>query len=132
MLQDLLHRDLTGFSVRKFPKTPALIDQRVQSLVGPEAWWYDVLALGHPVEGGSDEWAPWKSTTALYDDYLTHARRKRYGAEPIGEAAFGKCLTKWGTARRQDGKRGYHFGTLAEARAAFCRATGLPDEWELD
>ena len=35
--------------------------------------------------------------------------------------------------RRPSGKeRGYTLGTLVKARAAFCRATGLPDEWELD
>ena len=134
MLNDLLHHNLTGFSVRKFPETPALVEQRERSLVGPDAWWYDVLALGHLTGEGQTGWQEWQSTTTLYNDYLTHARRRRHGPEVVGDAEFGKYLTKWGAvSKRPHGhQRGYSLGTLVKARAAFCRATGLPDEWELD
>jgi hypothetical protein len=133
MLYDLLHHDLTGFNVRDFPKTGALVEQRLRSLTGPEAWWYDVLARGRLLDGSSHEWEPWLSTTRLYEDYLTYARRQRYGSGPVNEATLGKFLKKWGTAHRPSGKaRGYHFGPLALARTAFCEETGLPDEWEPD
>ncbi len=120
MLYDLLHHALKGFSVRKFPETPALIEQRERSLTGPNAWWYDVLALGRLLEGGSDEWAPWNSTTKLYDDYRTYVRGKRYGGDPVNRVEFGKYFQQWGVPHRPSGKeRGYTLGTLAEARAAF-------------
>ena len=57
MLYDLLHHDLTGFSVRKFPKTPALVEQRERPLTGPNVWRREVLASGRytrlvPLTGG--------------------------------------------------------------------------------
>jgi hypothetical protein len=62
MLNDLLHHNLAGFSVRKFPETPALVEQRERSLVGPDAWWYDVLALGHLTGEGQTGWQEWQLT----------------------------------------------------------------------
>jgi hypothetical protein len=46
MLYDLQNHDLTDFNVRAVPSTDALIDQKIQSLQGPEAWLYDCLQRG--------------------------------------------------------------------------------------
>jgi hypothetical protein len=46
MLYDLQNHDLTGFNVRAVPSTDALIDQKILSLRGPEAWLYDCLQRG--------------------------------------------------------------------------------------
>ncbi len=46
MLYDLQKIDLTNFNVRKVPSTDALIDQKIRSLRGPEAWLYDCLQRG--------------------------------------------------------------------------------------
>lgn len=134
MLHDLLQHDLTGFSVRKFPETPALIEQRERSLTGPTAWWRDALARGHVAADLHTGWQEWLPTQTLYDNYLIHTRARRHGPEVVGDAELGRWLRKWGAVpKRPHGhQRGYTLGTLAQARAAFCRATGLPDEWEFD
>jgi hypothetical protein len=46
MLHELLHRDLSSFNVRDVPQTAGLMDQKVRSLHGFDAWWCEVLADG--------------------------------------------------------------------------------------
>jgi hypothetical protein len=69
MLYDLQQLDLTGFNVRAVPTTEALIDQKIRSLSGPEAWLYDCLQRGeircHYWNTGGLE----LPKTSAYDDY---------------------------------------------------------------
>jgi Mesyanzhinovviridae DNA primase len=46
LLHELLHLDLSGFNVRDVPQTSGLLDQKLRSLRGFEAWWYEILADG--------------------------------------------------------------------------------------
>jgi hypothetical protein len=53
MLFDLLHLDVRGFVPQDFPKTDALLEQKLASLHAPESWWYSVLVDG---QIGEYEW----------------------------------------------------------------------------
>ena len=74
MLYDLLHYDLKDFNVRAVPSTNALVDQKIQSLQGPEAWLYDCLQRGQI--GGHN----WKNDglkipkSIAYNDYKERHR----------------------------------------------------------
>jgi hypothetical protein len=46
MLNDLLNLDISDFNVRSVPETAGLSDQKIRSLRGIEAWWYEILANG--------------------------------------------------------------------------------------
>ena len=46
MLYDLLHMDISGFDLRSFPRTQALLDQIVNSMSSFERYWYDQLCNG--------------------------------------------------------------------------------------
>ena len=43
MLHELLHRDISAFNVRSVPQTTGLVDQKVRSLRGVDAWWHEIL-----------------------------------------------------------------------------------------
>ena len=55
MLHELLQRDISGFNVREVPQTSGLLDQKVRSLHGFEAWWYEILADGAAPGALNDE-----------------------------------------------------------------------------
>jgi hypothetical protein len=135
MLHDLLHFDLTGFQVRRVPRTAALNEQRLLSLDTPTAWWCDVLHEGH-VDSNGTEWAEFVPTEALYLSYSVYAR-KRHEYRLMDRAQLGKFLHSMGGRRERPvahvafggRQRGYRFGTLANARAAFTAKTRLDIDW---
>lgn len=135
MLHDLLHYDLKDFNVRRVPVTSALVEQRERTLEGPHAWWRDVLHVGQitAYPGGLElDWRDFFPTRSLYEAYCGHAKRQR-NYRLMGDAEFGRFLTRMGGTRTKPGTTdrvwGYRFGTLEEAREAFCRATGLNVDW---
>ena len=132
MLHDLLQHDLTGFNVRSVPQTAALNAQRLLSLDTATAWWSNVLHEGR-VELETNYSAEWKEhydNGSLHDSYLIYAR-VRHEFRPIDQVQLGKFLESMGGRRKRphDQRRGYSFGTLAEAREAFCHKTGLDIDW---
>jgi hypothetical protein len=135
MLHDLLHYDLKDFNVRRVPVTAALVEQRERTLEGPHAWWRDVLHVGQVTAypGGLElDWGDFFPTRSLYEAYCGHAKRQR-NYRLMGDAEFGRFLTWMGGTRTKPGTTdriwGYRFGTLEEAREAYCRATGLNVDW---
>ena len=113
-----------------------------QSKLGLEAWFGD--------------WHETVSTSLLYDSYSCHAQRK-HDRHPLHREAFGKFMVSMGCQRTQPGSlttgehmtdvktiygssrqaariektraMGYKIGTLAEAREAFVKKTGLATVW---
>jgi hypothetical protein len=99
MLDELLHRDLSGFDVRRIPNTAARDSQKLRSMKLHEKWWMEVLSRGYVFEsklGCEDFFSHWESTVAMELLY------KSYLATPIGRAPresredIGKFLTKVG------------------------------------
>jgi hypothetical protein len=117
------------------PRTAALNEQRLLSLDTQTAWWRDVLHEGH-VGSYDTEWAEFVSTEALYESYRGYARN-RHEYRLIDSAQLGKFLGDIGGQRERPSSRfpggarprGYRFGTLADARAAFTKKTKLDIDW---
>jgi hypothetical protein len=151
MLYDLLHMDLSGFDVRDYPVTDALIDQRDISLDTDLAWLKDCLSRGYVwasvcgQETHFNEWHPEMSTDVLYRSYEKYAR-SRQARRIHSREAFGRFLASTGASLKRltdavIGERGsgfsgqlvmaprpngYVLGDLAAARADFTRRTGIP------
>jgi hypothetical protein len=91
MLYDLQNHDLTGFNVRAVPTTNALVDQKIKSLTGTEAWLYDVL------QRGEIRHQPWTSSglvipkNSAYEDYKDRHKDFRDYA-PAGISSWAKSV----------------------------------------
>jgi Family of unknown function (DUF5906) len=148
MLHELLHRDLSAFNVRDVPQTSGLLDQKVRSLRGFEAWWYEILADGTCPGAVSDdgifaaEMDDWANRVKvdrklLYEDYESFSKAKnQYRAE--NKSRLGRFLRRYvpeltEERPRQPGNthrdRRYLLPPLSQCRAGFEKVIGLVD-WE--
>jgi len=148
MLHELLQRDISCFNVRFVPDTVGLSDQKIRSLRGFAAWWYETLQEGK-IAGVASNDSPfsvvqdhWTETTkvnkdTLYLDYVDFSKeRKEY--RPEEKSQLGKFLRRYvpGLAEerpRQPGTthrdRLYLLPPLRECRAEFEKVIGRV-EWE--
>src|SRR6188768_2249439 len=101
MLDDLSHRDNSGFNVSDVPQTDAINDQKIASLPVDLRWWLDVLAqeyvlktkFGHP--GELDRWHETVSTDLLLESLNRFAvTRRRQGA--FSREELGRTMRKVG------------------------------------
>lgn len=133
MLHDLLHMDLSNFSVWAYPKTAAGTEQQTNSLPPPDRWVYEGLMRGW-IAG--QEWADVElpvMTEDAYQDYVTKKPRHEF---EVAANAFSRKLQKIfesggrALSRRQIARR-WHlvFPPLATAREAFDRYLGAPVPW---
>ncbi|MGC1293449.1 MAG: primase-helicase family protein, partial [Alloacidobacterium sp.] len=148
MLHELLHRDLSGFNVRDVPQTSGLSDQKIRSLRGFEAWWFEALDEGKIAGIVSDDglftdveehWSEEIKVNRdiLYNDYVDFSKeRKEYRRED--KSRLGKFLRKYvpGLTEerpRQPGTRHrdrlYRLPPLNTCRADFEKVIGSV-EWE--
>jgi hypothetical protein len=155
MLHDLLHMDISNFTVQDYPQTEGLDEQRKLSLPIELKWWHDCLEREFVYESkyGLDTlnvWESWKSTDILFASYETFAKGNR--APAMSREAFGKLMVKLSEGPlRASGREvigegrgehtgaptlttkwrptGYQLGTLAEARVRFANHTGLKLDW---
>ena len=139
MLYDLLEYDLNGFNVRAVPVTDALIDQKIQSLRGSEAWLFDCL------QQGMLEKVRWKknglsiSKERAYQDYCDRHRQFRsHTPEDIRSWAkiirniLGSTLEDRRPKKGNKRIREYMLAPLNECRAAFSHYLGQELGWETD
>jgi hypothetical protein len=148
MLHELLHRDISCFNVRSVPDTVGLSDQKIRSLRGFAAWWYETLQEGK-IAGVASNDSPfsavqdhWTETTkvnrdTLYRDYVDFSKeRKEY--RPEDKSQLGKFLRRSvpelaEERPRQAGNphrdRVYLLPPLSDCRAGFEKLIG-PIEWE--
>lgn len=75
MLDDLLHRDLSSFDVRRVPNTEALKGQKILSLSPAQKWWLDRLMDGEwaePLGTFGQNVHPWTLVpkNVVHDDYV--------------------------------------------------------------
>jgi len=93
MLYDLLHMDITGYDLRSFPRTQALLDQIVNSMSSFERYWYDQLYSG--TLGQAD--ANWGEVFVddFYEGYLKSAQamgqRHRLSKSQVGKELRKLC-----------------------------------------
>jgi hypothetical protein len=162
MLHDLQRVDLSDFEVRNVPSTDALQDQKLQSLKTEEKWLHRILSQGYVRKSdfrlnSMETWHEAVTTDFLYESYERFA--KENGARNwLSPVHFGRFMHDIGfTTKTQsraafhgeegrghdvrakfndDRRPAYRFGTLAQAREDFAKATGLaltwPEEGEFD
>ena len=127
LLHDLLRVDLDGWHPRQDrPATAALTDQKVASLRGLDAFWFECLRSGELPAGREEEDGAWVASSALLDaaNATVRPRRPFTGnqlksllSDPQGNHG-GRGM---GFEQRRDqpgkGGRGYEIPALDEARA---------------
>ena len=139
MLHDLQNHDLSGFNVRVFPATEALIDQKVQSLRGPEAWLHDCLQQGKICDRMWQEEGLTVPKEMTYSDYSDRHKKFRYFVPQDIRSWAKKVRYILGTTL-QDHRpeklgiriRKLSFSPLHECRAAFSRYLSQDIIWETD
>jgi hypothetical protein len=89
-LHFLVTRDLSGFDVRKFPKTEALQEQKVLSMSPEEQWWFEKLNEGHLT---GDDWKSEVPKLDLQKDYLAYCDRQKINRR-VSPTALGKFLKR--------------------------------------
>jgi hypothetical protein len=122
MLYDLLRMDLSDFNVQKFPRTRALVKQKVLSLTPFQQWWVDLLERGHLPNS-----VPGKPGCAYTQSLLVDAHQ--WGVKYLSGRSLGTELHKLGCQRMKKGTRGWQFPSLKEAREKWEIDTGIPGNW---
>ncbi len=146
LLYDLMHYDLAGINLRKIPRTPALLDQKLASLDSVDQWWYGRLWDGDLTQGGR-RWGGSVPFSTLYADYLAQAERVGWRRR-TADNAMGKRLRQlvevdglkvhrtrdYDPEAGQSGRRVWmlDFPPLADCRAAWDATMGQADDWPDD
>ncbi|SHL47317.1 primase-helicase family protein [Bradyrhizobium lablabi] len=149
MLHDLLAIDLSGFNVKKVPRTAAKAQQQALSLPSIEAWLYQVLQDGaidlpslNQLLGAKEEWKAnglMISKDWAYAAYEGFSKKNR-DFKPAGRSQWSKRLNailgSQLTASRITGETGrmryFQFGPLGNCRAQLAKHVGADFEWEPD
>jgi hypothetical protein len=120
LLDYLLNFDLSKVDLRSVPKTKALLEQKLHSLDGEQAWWLGVLMDGE-LPGHMNE-PRCCGTQTLFNHYREETNRAGIKRKRI-ETLIGTFLNKHVPGLRRREKRGdgsiYEFPPLAECRGAF-------------
>lgn len=137
MLLDLLHRDLSGVDLRKFPKKDALFDQILRGLSPIQSFWYESLRNGffgtvsrHDTES-TGTWPAEIETRRLYQYFLSHNEDiKNLSRSEV----FGRDLRKIAPGLRRtqrgNGVRYYTLPSLDVCRTSFEDFIGMKIDWE--
>jgi len=140
LLKVLLDMDLSGFNVRRAPKTDALREQMEFSLDPEDEWLLTLLLDGQlpnnvsrSVEGKPQaipHRAWWgESAPGVENGLRHHADETVPRLRHESDVALGRFLDGWGiVSPEKGGRRSRKFPPLAELRAAWCVKHG-PREW---
>jgi hypothetical protein len=131
MLYDLLHEDLSTFDVRTFPKTAALLDQKMRSMSPVLKWWHDKLQRGAL---SNDEWPESVSRGELATDCMT-ATRKQWTSQSLRNElvkvlpeGFPENAPRTSVSGRRE--RQWRFPALEACRRHFDVVMGVDGEWD--
>ena len=143
MVQDLLMLDLTGFDVRRRPKTGEHLSQKLQSLSGFDRFWFEVLQSGELISvDGEEIFLEWSAkmfvaTSSLvkrYKAFDKNAERYRTVQAQQVAASLSKLCPSATAGRVKslfDGHaRGYWLPPLPTARSEFEVAIGGTVNWD--
>ena len=134
MLHDLLAYDLTGYDVRKLPRTAAAVEQQTDSLAPPERWLFGALNSGKCAGQDWTETPLAVQTSDLYHDYRANKPVREY---EIADNAFSRAVQKVfakgkaALSRRQINRK-WHLilPPLSDARRAFNSWLGSTVAWD--
>lgn len=131
LLHLLMTRNLSGFEVRKVPKTSALRDQKLLSLAPIEEWWFEKLTDGRL--GKSNDWPNEITKDDLQNDLNRYFERQKIMRRPsptvvgkflkkVMEDGYPKCYQKITDIPQDDG---YGQERLIRSRAYFYELSKL-------
>jgi hypothetical protein len=139
MLHGLLAYDLSGFNVRAIPQTKALLEQKLLSQAGVEAWLYDCLQnRAIPVGFEQElEWAEDGVTIPKKDAHHQFTRRAHLyncGYDTPLRDTWSKQIRKIISVQdtRPGGTRSLKFGGLEDCRGQFEKHMGHKIDWGVD
>jgi hypothetical protein len=137
LLRYLLDFDLTGIDVNAAPNTRGLANQRCESLVGVDLFWYECARSATVADD-----KPWSQEGArlhrrpIYQAYERLHKGNRFKYPHESEVAFWeKTCDLFGIPNKQmriDGQRAVNMIGLAEARPHLIRQLGVPDVWQTE
>lgn len=137
LLHYLLNYDLTGFELRDFPRTAALVDQQIRSLTSEQQFWFDRLRRGELLNY-SGTWKRSVKCSAIYEQYNQTAQKLGFSRRS-SETLLGMALTRLcpdiRRVRRKTEedptKKAYYyvFPDLLRARQLFEKMLNSPIEW---
>lgn len=133
-LRFLLDIDLSGWNIRKFPTTKALIEQRIHTMSKEGQWWMARLDRGYIIDAERG----WRTDIPVESVYKSYAQDMQEQAESYRKSKIelGQFLSKVcpGLEKRRI-RRGssrshyYILPRLDECKAAFDRIMGGPFPW---
>jgi len=136
MLYDLLRLDISNFNVRDIPQTVALLDQKLLSLAGTDAWLNDCLQngtipVGFDTEVEWDEQGAVVSTRDAYEAFARKAAVYRCARDTPIKAVWSKRVRKLigASDTRPRGQRSLKLPSLEAGRAKFETHIGHDIEW---
>jgi hypothetical protein len=141
MVYDLLKIDLSNFSIRNKPNTQEHINQKIQSLIGFERYWLEVLQSGNFSGRDHDFYENWSASTFIptknlisrYTEFDKNANRfgsvqSHYLAAQIKKV----CPSAFPKRNKDDSDkqvRGYLLPDIKIARKEFEQAIGGKIDW---
>jgi hypothetical protein len=148
LLHMLLSMDLSGFNVRRMPKTSALQEQKVFSFTPEQEWWFGKLQMGQVFAG--EPWPEHVLASRLAFDYTSYGRtwntNHRGNATRLGRFLRSACphgwklrvqltgkhsvVTEGGEIKTVERPHAYVLPDLATCRAHWDSAFGGPYSWE--
>jgi hypothetical protein len=141
MLHDILARDITAFNVFDLPNTTALMEQKILTLKGPEAWLHGCLQAGHL---GILEWTDRGLQVRKDEAHSVYRQVSKSHREfaPSDIGSWAKALKtvlgpdsfdgSFRPGAGHDRRRCLRLGGLTECRRAFERFLRCKIEWETD
>jgi hypothetical protein len=136
MLYDLQTLDISDFNVRDIPQTAALLDQKILSLTGTEAWLYDCLQNGSVLHRNDNE-TDWDADGVVfakndaYDAFVHRASVYRCARDIPVKSVWSKRIREIVGADdcRPNSVRSLKLPPLDQCRAKFEAYLGQDIEW---
>lgn len=138
LMWQLLNREITS-DVKVAPDTEGLARQKIESLHGPDAFWFQCLCDGRVLGSVEDEWPAEIEVGTLYRLYEKWASKQPQwnrgrGGGAVPPISFGRSVREWipGIERKrkmEDGKRFYYYEmpSLEAAKDYFRKIFGRID-----
>ncbi|MDM4767278.1 DUF5906 domain-containing protein [Pelomonas sp. SE-A7] len=137
LMQFLLDRDIRAFNPRVIPKTMALLDNKLHSLIGARKFLFEMLATGvnNRQRGGWAAEVPTLHLHEMYRDFSNGTGERHRSSETELGRVLHDLLPKLTAYRPRIGVGGqqvrlWKFPSLDECRKAFESAIGQPIDWK--
>ncbi|MFH1933309.1 MAG: primase-helicase family protein [Pseudomonadota bacterium] len=135
MLYDLLQTDISGIDLRQIPRTPALLEQIIESMTPVQSYWFDCLKAGGICD---DYWPDDEEIDKVYDQFIRHCQdsgiRHRDAKQLFGRKLRKICpgleIKRPRSMTDANRPQHYYFPDLEQCRRDLEKAIGMAVKWE--